>query len=57
MRDSIKKAIGSTVQGFVDSGAKTSFTQKELNALDVKIPKINLISIQPKEIKEKFKIS
>ncbi|RWX48653.1 hypothetical protein VT99_10691 [Candidatus Electrothrix marina] len=44
MRYSIKKAIGSTVQGFVDSGAKTSFTQKELNALDVKIPKINLTS-------------
>ena len=55
MRDSIKNAIGSTVQELVDFGAKTSFTKKELNALGVKIPQINLISIQLIEIKEKFK--
>ncbi len=57
MRYSIKKAVGSTVQDFIDSGAKTSFTEKELNALGVKIPKINLTTAQIKEIRENLKLS
>ena len=57
MRDSIKKAIGGTVQELIDSGAKTSFTQKELNALGVKIPEINLTTAQIKEIRERLKLS
>ncbi|MCI5224544.1 MAG: hypothetical protein D3924_18225 [Candidatus Electrothrix sp. AR4] len=57
MRDSIKKAIGSTVQDFIDSGVKTSFTQKDLNVLGVKIPVINLAIAQPNEIKENPRIS
>ncbi|MCI5151035.1 MAG: helix-turn-helix domain-containing protein, partial [Candidatus Electrothrix sp. MAN1_4] len=57
MRDSIKQAVGSTVQELVNSGAKTSFTQKELNALGVKIPEINLTTAQIKGIREKLKLS
>jgi len=30
MRDSIKDAIGDTVQNLINSGIKTSFTEKEL---------------------------
>ncbi len=42
MKNSVKKAIGNTVQELIDSGIKTSFTEKELNALGVKIQKVTL---------------
>ena len=35
----------------------TSFTEKELNALDVKIPEVSLTTAQIKEIRERLKIS
>ncbi|XCN73021.1 MAG: helix-turn-helix domain-containing protein [Candidatus Electrothrix aestuarii] len=57
MRDSIKKAIGDTVQDLINSGAKTSFTEKELNALNVKVPEVNLTTAQIKEIRERLKLS
>ena len=55
MRDSIKKAIGETVQDMIDSGFKTSFTEKELNALDITIPEVQLTTHQIKGIREKIK--
>ena len=57
MRDSIKKAVGSTVQDLIDSGAATSFTEKELNVLGVKMPEVNLTNAQIKEIRERLKLS
>jgi putative transcriptional regulator len=57
MRDSIKKAIGETVQDMIDSGFKTSFTEKELNALDITIPEVQLTTHQIKGIREKLNLS
>lgn len=57
MRNSIKKAIGETVQDLVNSGIKTSFTEKELNTLGVSIPEINLSTNQIREIREKLHLS
>ena len=42
MRDSIKQAIGETVQDMLDEGFNTSFTQKELQSLGINIPSIEL---------------
>ena len=57
MRKSIKEAIGTTVQDMINSGLKTSFTEKELNSLGVKIPEIILTSTEIKKIREKTKLS
>ncbi len=57
MRDTIKSAIGETVQDLINSGIKTSFTQKELNSLDIQIPKIHLSTHQIKGIREQLKLS
>ena len=57
MRTSIKKAIGTTVQDMLDSGLKSSFTKKELNALGVKIPEIVITSVEIKGIREKTNLS
>lgn len=57
MRDSIKKAIGETVQDMVNSGFKTSFTEKELNSLGVIIPEVQLTTHQIKEIRENLNLS
>jgi putative transcriptional regulator len=57
MRDSIKKAIGDTAQGLINTGIKTSFTEKELNSLGVTIPKVNLTIYQIKEIRENLNLS
>jgi len=37
-----EKAIGETVQDMLNSGFKTSFTEKELNSLGVTIPEVQL---------------
>ena len=57
MRDSIKKAIGETVQDLIDSGLTTSFTEKELNSLGVTIPDVHLTTRQIKEIRETLNVS
>ena len=57
MRDSIKKAIGETVQDMVNFGFKTSFTEKELNSLGVTIPEVQLSIDQIKEIRETLNLS
>jgi len=48
MRDSMKEAIGESLQGLVDHGIKTSFTKKELDYFGVVIPEVEL---PPSEIK------
>ena len=57
MRDSIKNAIGETVQDMVNSGMKTSFTEKELHSLGIQIPEIQLTTHQIKAIREKMNLS
>ena len=57
MRDSIKKAIGGTVQDLINSGLKISFTEKELNSLGVTIPEVKLATYQIKEIRESLNLS
>jgi len=57
MRESIKKAIGETVQDLVNSGLKTSFTMKELNSLGVTIPEVDFETYQIKEIRENLNLS
>ena len=47
MRNSIKEALGDTVQDLLDSGIEVSFTKKELNNLGIKIPNIQF---SPKKI-------
>ena len=44
MRGKIKNAIGTTVQDMVNYGLETSFTEKELFSLGVKIPEIKKIA-------------
>ncbi|MCG8375116.1 MAG: hypothetical protein MI702_01380 [Chlorobiales bacterium] len=53
MRKSIKEAVGSTVQDMLDSGLKSSFTEKELNSLGVGIPEIEITASEIKEIRKK----
>jgi len=57
MRESIKKAIGTTIQEMLESGFESSFTKKELNSLGVKIPKIVITSTQIKGIRKKTNVS
>lgn len=57
MRDSIKDAVGETVQDMINSGFKTSFTAKELNALNVTIPEVQLTTQQIKKIREDLNLS
>lgn len=57
MRASIKKAIGSTVEDLIKSGVKTSFTEKELKELGIKIPDIEMDAKDIQKIREKIKLS
>jgi len=44
VRDSIKEAIGGTVQEMVNSEINVSFTKKELNTLGITIPRIEEVT-------------
>jgi len=57
MRDSIKNAIGETVQDMINSGLKSSFTKKELDSLGVEIPDISLTQDQIKAIRKQMNLS
>lgn len=57
MRDSIKKAVGNTVQDLIKRGIKTSFTEKELKELGVEIPEIEMSAKDIQAIRERIKIS
>ncbi len=57
MRKSIKEAIGTTIQDMVDSGLKSSFTEKDLNLLGVKIPEIVITSAEIRGIRKKTNLS
>ena len=57
MRDSIKKAVGNTVQDLFNKGIKTSFTEKELKELGVEIPEIEMSAKDIQAIRERIKLS
>lgn len=57
MRNSIKDAIGSTAQGLLDSGLGTSFSEKELKELGVKIPEVTVTATQIQKIRKQTKLS
>jgi len=57
MRKKIKAAIGNTVQSLISSNMKTSFTEKELKALGVEIPKVEINAKDIQKIREKTKLS
>jgi putative transcriptional regulator len=57
MRKKIKAAIGNTVQVLISSNIKTSFTEKELKALGVEIPKVKINAKDIQKIREKTKLS
>jgi len=57
MRDTIKKAVGNTVQDLLKRGIKTSFTEKELKELGVEIPQIEMSVKDIQAIRERIKLS
>jgi putative transcriptional regulator len=57
MRNSIKKAIGNTIEDMLNAGLGTSFSEKELKDFNVKIPDIDISSTQIKEIRKKTHLS
>ncbi len=57
MRDTIKNAIGETVQDLINSGIKPSFTKRELNNLGISIPEIRITANQIKEIRANLQLS
>ena len=57
MRESIKNAIGETVQDMMNSGIKVSFTKKELDLLGVEIPEVQLTTNQIIAIRKQMNLS
>jgi len=57
MRDSIKNAIGETVQDMINSGANVSFTKKELDSLGITIPKVQVTGDQIQAIRRQMNLS
>lgn len=57
MRNSMKAAIGSTAQGLLDARLGTSFSEKELKELGVKIPDVKVTPAQIQKIRQQTKLS
>ncbi len=57
MRKSMKEAISDTVQGMINLGFGTSFTEKELKELGVKIPEIKISAEDIKKIRKCARLS
>lgn len=57
MRESIKEAIGDTVQDLIQSGIKTSFTEKELKELGVVFPDVEIDAHEIRSIRKKTRLS
>ena len=57
MRNSIKDAISETVQDMINVGEEVSFTKKELDALGVTIPSVQLTSEQIQAIRKNMNLS
>lgn len=57
MRNSIKNAIGDTVQDLLSTGMKVTFTKKELDNLGITIPKVSFTFEQIISIRKKLNLS
>ena len=57
MRETIKNAIGDTVQDLLLSGITTSFTEKELKKLGVSFPEVEIDAYEIQKIRKKVKLS
>jgi putative transcriptional regulator len=57
MRRSIKEAIGESLQGLVDIGIKTSFTEKELKKFGVVVPVVEINAKDVLEIRKRINLS
>jgi len=57
MRETIKNAIGDTVQDLILSGITTSFSEKELQELGVIIPEVEIDAHDIQKIRKKTKLS
>jgi putative transcriptional regulator len=57
MRNTIKKAISESVQDLLSAGFRTSFTERELRGLGVRIPAVRIDPVKIKHIREKTRVS
>jgi len=57
MRENVKHAIGDTIQDLLQNGVKTSFSEKELKELGVKIPEVIISAKDIQDIRKKIKLS
>ena len=57
MPNKIKEAIADSLQDIVNAGIKTTFTQKRLNELGVKIPKTNMNQLKIKKVRKNLNLS
>jgi putative transcriptional regulator len=57
MRETIKEAIGDTVQDLILSGIRTSFTEKELKDLGVIFPDVEIDASEIQEIRKRIRLS
>ncbi len=57
MRKTIKNALGETVNELIKSKIKTSFSEKELKALGVEIPKVEINAKDIQEIRSRINLS
>ena len=57
MRETIKEAIGLTVQDILNSDLQTSFTKKDFDKLGLEFADIKITSGKIKEIRTKTKLS
>ncbi len=57
MRNTVKSAIGTTVQDMLESGLKSSFTKREINALGIEIKEVLITPIEIKKIRKKTHLS
>ncbi|MCU0501663.1 MAG: helix-turn-helix domain-containing protein [Anaerolineae bacterium] len=57
MRDDMREAINETVQGLLNLGLPTTFTQKQLDELGVVVPEVEISPIHIREIRQKARLS
>jgi putative transcriptional regulator len=57
MRSTIKKAVSESVKDLINAGFGTSFTERELQGLGVRIPGIHIDPFKIKNIRRKTQVS
>jgi putative transcriptional regulator len=57
MRESIKTAIGDTLQDLIRSGTKISFTEKELKKFGIILSDVEMNAVDIQKIREKARLS